>query len=239
MCGVRPRRAGFTLVELLVAISIMALLSVLSWRGLDGMARIQKQTRQHSDELLILQTGLSQWVADLDALAPVPVARASPEQAAQPLDWNGQVMRMTRYSAAPAATGLRVVAWTRRDQGGRSQWLRWQSTVLRTQGELQSAWREAGRWAQNPDEMHRKNEIAIVPLIDWQIYYFRDDAWSHPLSSDNRTGAPGVSGGPATPALGNGIPDGVRLVLRLPAGQALTGKLTRDWVRPTVGGHKS
>jgi general secretion pathway protein J len=35
------------------------------------------------------------------------------------------------------------------------------------------------------------------------------------------------------------IPDGVRLVLLLPAGGALSGKLTRDWVRPTVGGGKS
>jgi len=35
------------------------------------------------------------------------------------------------------------------------------------------------------------------------------------------------------------IPDGVRLVLELPPGQAVAGKLTRDWVRGTIGGGKS
>ena len=35
------------------------------------------------------------------------------------------------------------------------------------------------------------------------------------------------------------IPDGVRLVLTLPEGQAISGVIQRDWVRPTVGGGKS
>ena len=35
------------------------------------------------------------------------------------------------------------------------------------------------------------------------------------------------------------LPDGVRLVLDMPAGHALTGRITHDWVRPTVGGGKS
>ena len=35
------------------------------------------------------------------------------------------------------------------------------------------------------------------------------------------------------------VPDGVRLVMTLPPGQALSGVITRDWVRPTLGGGKS
>ena len=35
---------GFTLVELLVALFAMALLAIMSWRGLDGMTRAQAQT---------------------------------------------------------------------------------------------------------------------------------------------------------------------------------------------------
>ena len=35
----RPRHGGFTLVEVLVALVIMAVLAGMAWRGVDGMAR--------------------------------------------------------------------------------------------------------------------------------------------------------------------------------------------------------
>jgi general secretion pathway protein J len=37
-----------------------------------------------------------------------------------------------------------------------------------------------------------------------------------------------------TPSPTATLPDGVRLVLDLPSGQALAGRITSDWVRPTV-----
>jgi len=81
--------------------------------------------------------------------------------------------------------------------------------------------------------------VAIVPLEEWHLFFFRGDAWTNPLSSAAKNDPP--SGGVAgTPVPGVAvIPDGVRLVLSLPPGQAITGKLTRDWVRPTLGGGKS
>jgi general secretion pathway protein J len=30
------------------------------------------------------------------------------------------------------------------------------------------------------------------------------------------------------------LPDGVRLILQLPPGRAISGRLQRDWVRPTL-----
>ena len=52
------RQRGFTLVELLLAIAVMSLLAILSWRGLDGMVRAQEITRQRADEMLVLQAAL-------------------------------------------------------------------------------------------------------------------------------------------------------------------------------------
>lgn len=214
---------GFTLIELLVALSIMAVMAVLSWRGLDGMTRAQTQVRQHSDQVLTLQAGLAQWGADLDALAGQPGLPS--------LDWDGRALRVVRSSATQADEGLRVVAWSRRSIGGVGQWLRWQSPPVTTRSALQLAWQKAGLWAQNPSDEDRLLEVQIVPLDQWQIFYYRGDAWSNPLSSEGVSDA--VVGSSAQV-----VPDGVRLVLQLSAGQAVSGEITRDWVRPGLGGGK-
>jgi len=213
------RRRGFTLVEMLVALFVLALLAVLSWRGLDGMMRARSQTEARADEVLALQTGLAQWAADLEAITAFPPST--------PLDWNGRVLRLTRRSSLDPADGARVVAWTRR-QG---QWLRRESAPVLTRGDLDAAWQEADLWSQNPSDAMRRQEVVIAPLEDWQIFYFRDNAWSNPQSASTGTGTTGQQ---ATTGSANTLPDGVRLVLQLPAGRAITGRLQRDWVRPTL-----
>lgn len=224
-----PKRSrGFTLIELLVAIGIMALMAGLSWRGIDGMARTQAQLRQRADQVLTLQAGLSQWTADLDAMVQLPNTQA--------LDWDGRALRITRRSTASSGDGLLVVAWARRTMDGGGQWLRWQSAPLQSRGALQAAWAQAGQWAQNPGDEDRKYEVRIVALEQWKVFYFRADAWSNPLSSDGQPAAPigEKLAGPDLP-----VPEGVRLVLTLPADGAISGTLTRDWVRTTLGGGKS
>ena len=208
---------GFTLVELLVSLFALAVLAGLSWRGLDGMMRAREQTQLRADEILTLQTGLAQWGADLDAITAYPPSRG--------VEWNGRVLRLTRRSSLSAADGVRVVAWTHR-QG---QWLRWESRPVLTRGELDAAWLEADLWSRNPSDVMRRQEVAIAPLLDWQIFFFRENAWSNPLSTPTATA--GTSGAQAADA--GAVPDGVRLVLQLPTDRAIGGRLQRDWVRPT------
>ncbi len=224
----RARNRGFTLVELLVALFAMALLAMLSWRGLDGMARAQAQTEARADGVLTLQVGMAQWAADLDALEQLAGFTA--------IEWNGRVLRLTRRSTASATDGALVVGWTRRVVNGTGTWLRWQSPQVTTRGELEQAWQQADTWSQTPGEEQLRREVTVVPLDEWQIYFYRENAWTNPLSSDVKTGLvlPGVPQ-QKTVAI---IPDGVRLVLGLPPGQSISGTITRDWVRPTVGGGK-
>jgi len=227
-----PRsQRGFTLVELLVALFAMALLAVMSWRGLDGMTRAQAQTEARADEVLTLQVGLAQWTADLDALTQLPQTTA--------LDWNGRVLRLTRRGTASVTDGVLVVGWTRRVVNGTGTWLRWQSPQVTTRGELEQAWQKADIWSANPGDEEKRHEVAITPLQDWQIFYFRENAWTNPQSSADVAASPTPN--PASPlgaaAAGTTVlPEGVRLVLELPPGQAIGGTLTRDWVRPTAGG---
>jgi general secretion pathway protein J len=263
-----PRQTpqGFTLIELLVAISIMAVMAVLSWRGLDGMTKTQTSLQQRADEVLTLQAGLNQWGADLDALIQLPQTQA--------IEWDGRALRMTRRTAtalidaatpgtpsgvSPGASdeGVLVVAWARRDVAGSGQWLRWQSPALRTRGEIDVAWQAAAQWAQNPGDALKAREVLVSPMSEWQVFFYRSDAWTNPLSSEgnvavgNTAATAGFTGigtlGAATAqAISQGvnaltvapIPEGVRLVLTLPPGLAISGTLTRDWVRPTLGGGK-
>ena len=187
------------------------------------------------------QTALAQWSTDLDALLPTGQVSA--------LDWDGRVLRITRHHADPASHAVQVVAWSRRAHYGSDAvtdyWLRWQSPPLITRDELQQAWAQAARWSQAPTPDDATREVAITPLLEWQIYYFRNDAWSNPLSSAGPDSlppeAPSTAASAALPAAKNlpPLPDGVRLVLSLPDGAAVSGRLTRDWVRPTLGGSKS
>lgn len=224
------RQAGFTLVELLLAVSVMALLAVLAWRGVDSMVRAQAAIDERADSVLALQTGLAQWGADLDALAMLPQTTA--------LDWNGRVLRITRRETGQALAGVRVVAWTRRE----GQWLRWQSPHLATRGDVDTAWEQADVWSQTPDDLQRSLQVAVTPLSEWQLFFFRDGSWSNPLSSDASDASPGPAAEPAARAnttAGALVPDGVRLVLVLPPGQAVSGRIVRDWVSPRIGGGKS
>jgi len=222
----RPRAngRGFTLIELLVALAVMAVLAVLGARALDGMTRAQALTQARADEVLALQAGLGQWSADLDAVYQT--------QRVSALDYDGRVLRLTRRdSARPEA--LRVVAWSQRAVDGRLRWLRWQSAPVISRGDLQLGWQQALNWAQNPSDEARKSEVAVADIDQWQIFYFRGEVWTNPLS----TSAQGMAQQGA-PTLVD-MPDGVRLVLTLSSGQALAGTITRDWVRPTAGGGKS
>jgi general secretion pathway protein J len=140
------------------------------------------------------------------------------------LDWNGRVLRIIRTSGDGASSGARVVAWTVRSAAQGQQWLRWQSELVTDQRQLALAWQRADLWSQNPDDAARKQEVAIAAVSGWRLYYFRNDTWSNALSSADAPGA---------------VPDAVRLVLTLPSSHPLAGTLTRDWIRPTIGGNKS
>jgi general secretion pathway protein J len=227
----RRSQRGFTLIELLIAISLMALMALMSWRGIDGMVRVQEQTRARGDALLGLQVALGQWGADLDALLPLPYTT--------PIDWDGQALRLTRRSSASPGEGALVVAWSLRNVNGSDQWLRWQSAPVTTRGDWQRAWDLAAVWARSAGEAERRNEVVLLPLAGWQIFYYRGNAWSNPLSSSGTLAPQSVGQASAAAKAQALVPDGIRLQLDLPPGQALAGQFTRDWVNPLNGGGKS
>jgi general secretion pathway protein J len=222
-------QTGFTLVEVLVALTIMALMAALTWRGIDGITRAQATTQRHTDEVLTLQTGLTQWRADLDAMMSWPTDSGTlPAGAAghRSLAWDGNVLRITRMLTDTPAAGLRVVAWTRRPSDG--QWLRWQSPPVLSQTAWAAAWDAAAHWGQTAAVQSAQpggaQSVAIAVLNDWQLLYFRNNAWTNPQSS----GAEGADNA-------NTLPGCVRLRIDLAPGQSLAGPIQIDWLRPDFG----
>ena len=225
----KPSHArGFTLVEVLVALTVMALMALMSWRGVDAMLRTQSALQQRADALRTLQAGLAQWQTDLNRLVSTSGGLAVPAW-----DWDGKVLRLTREATVPEG-GLHVVAWSWREDGTGAPWLRWQSPALRTHSEWQEAWQNARLWSQTPTAELRALEVPIQALAGWQLFVHLGGSWTNPLSnaSTNTGNAPSA----ATPAPAAAVPDGVRLLLDLPASGPLAGRLGLDWVRPSFTG---
>jgi general secretion pathway protein J len=231
-CPPRHRAQGFTLIELMVSIFIMSMLALMSWRGIDGMARAQEISRERADAVATMQTALSQWQSDLDHMLPSYNNTA--------IDYDGRVVRIVRDYGS---TELRVVAWGKRIIDGQTRWLRWQSDAATTRFELEAALTQAAQWGVRPTDAQLSKEVSLATLDDLQIFYYRNDAWTNPLSNASSGGVsqppPPLATPPAPPTAVAPPPDGVRLVIKLSAGQALAGTLVRDWVQPTIGGGKT
>lgn len=211
----RPR--GFTLVEVLVSLFIMAVLAGMAWQGLDGLVRVRDGAGSNTEASLRLSNVLSQWEQDLAQIQQSPAAPG--------LRFDGSSLRMTRRTPE----GLQIVVWTL--QG--SDWYRWASPAVTKTQDLQEWWLRSQQWtSMNTDALKMLSDVSEL-----QVYYYWN-AWSNAQSTGDKTvvvpppsseqGASGAEtgGGPAAPPpdiAEDQLPNGVRLVLRLPA-----GPLTRD-----------
>ncbi len=233
--------SGFTLVEVLVALTVMALLVLMGWRGLDIMLRTRDITHIRIEDAALVQTSVSQWRTDLDAMQTMPGLLNGSS-----MHWDGKVMRLLRCSNTPwttgADSGLRVVAWVQRD----GYWWRWQSPFVVTRQQLKQAWQMASQWGHSPNTDLRQFETRLMAAQSWQLFYYRDNAWTNPLSSAgapnvtvNRNNSTATNNGtpkdtPVMAAVETRTPDALRIVLELSqsAPENISNALTSEWVNP-------
>lgn len=202
-----PRRPspGFTLVEVLVALVVIAVLAALAWRGVDTMLRARVAGEQTLDRTMRLATVVTQWEQDIAALH---------ETAAVPaLAFDGRTLRLTR--ATP--DGVVLVAWS--VLGG--AWTRWVSPVTTRTDELQQSWLHSQQLSGGDAGALR----AVEGARGWQVYFHRGNAWSNAQSSADL--ASRVARTPGQTATRELLPSGIRIVLELER-----GPLTRDALVP-------
>ncbi len=210
---------GFTLIEVLVAMVVMALLAVMAWQGVDAIVRSRDISGARLEQTLRLNTALAQWEQDLNAVQDSGVV--------PPLVFDGARLRLTRR----APGGLHVVVWALAADsaaGGTSRWLRWAGPVARRRGELQAQWLRSQQLAAND-----VGQLAVLSgLAQWQVYCFRgnDNTWSNCQSSNDLAApaASAASGASAPTAPRQALPTGVRSVISFAPAGVSTGVLTRD-----------
>lgn len=204
-----PSGRGFTLVEVLVALVVMAIMSLMAWQGVDGIARTREANQARLEQTMRLQTVVSQWEQDLAALQ---------ESAAVPaLTCDGQSVRLTRRTEG----GLQVVAWSLRPDASNSTWQRWAGPPVTTTTALQNSWLATQQFQGNEPGQLR----ALAGIDQWQVYFYQGNAWANCQSTGNAA-APASSAAPGTQT--QALPSGVRIVLAFAPGSGLTGNLTRD-----------
>ena len=77
---------GFTLVEMLIAIGILAMIAVLGWRSMDGMLRSRTALTDSMQQLRALQRSFAQMqddcaqLADADAIGTVAALQIQPDR---------------------------------------------------------------------------------------------------------------------------------------------------------------
>lgn len=207
------RGAGFTLVEVLVALLAMAILASLSWQGLDGLLRSREVNRASLDRTARLATVVTQWEQDLQAVHDAQVVPA--------LAFDGQSLRLTRRVEG----GVALVLWSVRA----GVWQRWVGPVMTSGTELQQTWLRSFQFLGNEPGHLRLSEAPA----EWQVYFFRGGAWTNAQSSGDLVTVT-VPAAPAAPASGASaaaavapavvreqLPEAVRLLITLD-GQTIT-----------------
>ena len=225
--GSTQKQIGFTLVEVLVALMVMALMAAMAWQGVDGVVRSRNDSQARLEQTLRLNTVVAQWEQDLASIQDTGAAPG--------LQFDGVSLRFTRSTAG----GMQVVVWSLRPAsliGGseiasspKGEVLqRWAGPVVTSKNDLQEQWFRSLQFLGN--EVGQLSTLG--GLSSWQVYFYQGNAWANAQSTGNsvNAGNPGTATGSGANAAnaGQALPSGVRVVLAFAEGSGSVGSLTRD-----------
>lgn len=211
----RPQRVqhGFTLIEVLVSLLILAVLAATAWKGMDGISTARQVADDNLKQTLRVQSVITQFEADM--------AQVMDLQIVDGMQFDGAHLRVTRR----ISEGVQVVVWYVQ----RNRLFRWASPVTTKVGELQKYWLSSYQLqGREPGTL-----TALKGVERWQVYCFRGGSMSNCQSSGDLTQSKQTQVGGATgaaPGAANrfSLPNAVRCQLTLGEGSGFAGTLTRD-----------
>ena len=204
---------GFTLIEVMIALFVLAIMAGIAWQGVDMVVRSRDTARARTEAVLRLHSVISQWESDLRAM----VTTQDVSDVAPGFEVQGNAMRLIRQSPE----GYRVVVWSLRG----NQWYRWNSPPQTRAESLQEAW--LGSYQLMGNEAGTLRTLSGISGLQLYTFSSQSNAWSNALSTGDRT-ADDTSGKQR-----DALPDGIRLVLSFqgstvgPGSASATGTLTR------------
>lgn len=211
----RSPAAGFTLIEVMVSLFILAVLAGAAWKGVDAISTARQVADDNLQSTLRLQSVMTQLDADM--------AQVYDTQVVKGFQFDGANLRLTRR----ASGGVQVVVWSLRER----QLLRWTSPETTRVGDLQDHWRRASQLqGREPGTL-----VALSGVDQWQVYCYRSGALSNCQSSGNvatstssSSSSEGAAAAAAASIVREQLPQAIRSQLTLGEGSGTAGMLSRD-----------
>lgn len=157
--GFKHRQRGLTLVELLVAISILGLVAVMGWRGLDSIVRSRTALNLELEQTRGMQLAFAQMQSDTAHLAPNTLLANRP--ALHALANRLTLVRTVFADAQP--TQVTVVSYRLKD----GKLTRRESLATRDLAKLDQLWLAALNDTDSSPSVLLKDALSAMSLRVW------------------------------------------------------------------------
>jgi len=178
---------GFTLVELLVAIGILAMVAVLGWRGLDGIVRARSALTEQMETTRGMQLAFAQLQSDCEHAADASIlGRRRPFLHQE--DGRITLVRTVFNENEPAR--LQVIAY--RLVNG--QLLRRESIATRDLVQLDALWQAAISDTDSTPAVVLQGNIEAMAVLIWQNGAWRPQVDANPQAPVTSASALAITG---------------------------------------------